>query len=104
MRGVANDVTRRSLSHQAPPQSRHDRVAVVTSEEQTSIKSLWHWFTELAEVYARHAGRHGPNRLLSAEVLPAHGRVPEPAEPSPQGAGPDGRMAEPSAQKACTRN
>jgi hypothetical protein len=54
------------------------------------MKSLWHWLTELAEVYARHAGRHGPNRLLPAEMLPAHEHVPEHTEPSPQGAGPDG--------------
>jgi hypothetical protein len=40
------------------------------------MQSLGHWLTELDEVYARHAGRHGPNRLLPAEALPAHGRVP----------------------------
>jgi len=40
------------------------------------MQSLGRWFTELDEVYARHAGRHGPSRLLPAEVLPAHGRVP----------------------------
>jgi hypothetical protein len=68
------------------------------------MKSLWHWLTELDEVYARHAGRHGPNRLLPTEVLPAHGRVPEPAEPSPQGSGPDGRTAEHSAPKGCKRH
>ena len=67
------------------------------------MQALWHWLTELAEVYTRHADRHGPNRLLPAEVLPAHGRVPNDGEPSPQGAGPDGRTAESSAPKACTR-
>jgi hypothetical protein len=65
------------------------------------MQFLWHCLTELAEVYARHAGRHGPNRLLPAEVLPAHGRVPGHAEPSPQGSGPDGRTAEPSTPTAC---
>ena len=30
------------------------------------MESCCHWLTELAEVYARHAGRHGPNRLLPA--------------------------------------
>jgi hypothetical protein len=67
------------------------------------MESCYHWITELAEVYARHAARHGPNRLLPAEVLPAHGRVPGPAEPSPQGSGPDGRTAESSTPRACTR-
>jgi hypothetical protein len=55
------------------------------------MEPFCHWLTALDEVYMRHAGRHGPNRLLPAEVLPAHGRVPEPAEPSVQGVGPDGR-------------
>jgi hypothetical protein len=68
------------------------------------MESCCHWLTELAEAYASHAARHGPNRLLSAEVLPAHGRVPGHAEPSPQGAGPDGRRAEPSMPKECTRS
>ncbi len=66
------------------------------------MESCYHWLTELGEVYARHADRHGPNRLLPAEVLPAHGRVPEPADPSPQGSGPDGRTAEPSTPSVCT--
>jgi hypothetical protein len=57
------------------------------------------WLAELADVYVCHVGRHGPNRLLPAEVLPAHGWVPNDAEPSRQGAGPDGRMAEPSARQ-----
>ena len=57
------------------------------------MESCCHWLTELAEVYARHAGRHGPNRLLPAEVLPTHGCVPEPKGSSPQGSGSDGRMA-----------
>jgi hypothetical protein len=61
-----------------------------------------HWLTELADVYARHVGRHGPNRLLPAEVLPAHGRAPGYGGASPQGLGCDGCTAEPSAPKACT--
>jgi hypothetical protein len=68
------------------------------------MKSLWHWLTELAEVYARHAGRHGPNRLLPAEVLPVHGRVPDHAEPSPLGAGSDQSTTEHSTLKACTQH
>jgi len=64
------------------------------------MKSLCHWLTELAEVYARHAGRHGPNRLLPAEVLPAHGRVPWHRGPSPPATGPDASTAEHSAPKA----
>jgi hypothetical protein len=68
------------------------------------MESCCHWLTELAEVYARHARRHGPNRLLPTAVLPAHGRVPEPAEPSPQGSGPDGCTVEPSPPTACTRH
>ena len=84
------------------PLRRRQRVGAAL-QEQTTMKSLWHWLTELDEVYARHAGRHGPNRLLPAEVLPAHGRLPKDAEPSPQDAGPDERMAEPSTPKACTR-
>ena len=66
------------------------------------MQALWHWLTELAEVYTRHAGRHGPNRLLPAEVLPAHGRVPGHGGASPQGTGSDRGTAEPSAPKACT--
>ena len=68
------------------------------------MPTLWHWLTELAEVYARHAGRHGPNRLLPAEVLPAHDRVPGHGGASPQGTGSDRCTAEPSAPKACTRH
>jgi hypothetical protein len=68
------------------------------------MKSLWHWLTELAEVYTHHAARHGPNRLLPAEVLPAHGRVPRHAESSPQASGPDGSTAEHSAPKGCARH
>jgi hypothetical protein len=67
------------------------------------MKLLWHWLTELAEVYARHAERHGPNRLLPTEVLPAHGGVPEHSALSSQGAGPDGRTAESPTPRACTR-
>jgi hypothetical protein len=89
----------RGLNHQVRPRSRHVRVAVVTAEEQATMESCCHWLTELAEVYARHAGRHGPNRLLPAEVLPARVHVPRHAEPSPQGAAPDGRTAEPSMPK-----
>jgi hypothetical protein len=66
------------------------------------MQALWHWLKELDEVYTRHVGHHGANRLLPAEVLPAHGRVPEPADPSPQGSGPDGRTAEPSTPSVCT--
>ena len=66
------------------------------------MSSLWHWLRELAEVYTRHVGRHGPNRLLPAEVLPAHGRVPGHGGASPQGAGSDGGTAEPSAPNART--
>jgi hypothetical protein len=84
----------RSVNHQAQPLDRHGRVITVALEEQTTMQTLWYWLTELAEVYARHAGRHGPNRLLPAEVLPAHGRVPGHAEPSSQDAGPNGCMAE----------
>jgi hypothetical protein len=64
---------------------------------------LWHRLAELAEVYARHAARHGPPQLLPVEVLPAHGGVPGHAEPSLQGSGPDGYTAEPTAQQRCTR-
>ena len=48
------------------------------------MESFCHWFTELDEVYAPHVSRHGPNRLLPAQVLPVHGRVPEHSGPSPQ--------------------
>jgi hypothetical protein len=68
------------------------------------MESFCHWLTELDEVYTRHAGRHGPNRLLPAEVLPAHGHAPRHAEPSPQDSGPDGRTAESSPPTACTRH
>jgi hypothetical protein len=67
------------------------------------MPTLWHGLTELEEVYARHAARHGPNRLLPAAVLPAHGRVPEHRGPSPQGSGPDEGTEEPSTPMACTR-
>ena len=63
------------------------------------MQALWHWLTELDEVYARHVGRHGPNRLLPAEVLPAHGRVPGHREPSAQGSSPDESTAEHSTPK-----
>jgi hypothetical protein len=103
MRGVEGDVTRGRLSHQALPRSRYSHVAIGTAEEEMTMQARCHWLTELAEVYARHAIRHGPNRLLPAEVLPAHGWVPKDANPSPQGGGPDGRTAEHST-KACTRH
>jgi len=74
----------------------------VAPEEQTIMPTIWHWLTALGEVYARHAERHGPNRLLPAAVLPPHGRVPEPAGPSPQGTGPDRRTAESFTPQACT--
>jgi hypothetical protein len=67
------------------------------------MPALWHWLTELAEVYARHAGRHGPNRLLPAQVLPAHGCVLGRGGASPQDSGPDGKTAEPSTPKECTQ-
>ena len=58
------------------------------------MHALWHWLAELDEVYTRHAIRHGPNRLLPAEVLPARGCALGHAEPSPQGSGPDESTAE----------
>ena len=67
------------------------------------MESFCHWLRELSEVYARHANRHGPHRLLPAEMLPAHGRVPRHVKPSPQDSGPDGRTAEPSTPAACAR-
>jgi hypothetical protein len=67
------------------------------------MTSLRHWLTELAEVYARHAACHGPNRLLPAEVLPGPGYMPEHRGPSPQGTGSDESTAEPSTPKACNR-
>jgi hypothetical protein len=67
------------------------------------MQALWHWFTALPEVCARHADRHGPNRLLPAEALPAHGRVPRHVKPSPQDSGSDGRTAEHSMPAACAR-
>jgi hypothetical protein len=62
------------------------------------MPTLWHGLSELAEVYARHAARHRPHRLLPAEVLPtevfpAHGRAPGHRGPSPQGSDPDGRRS-----------
>jgi hypothetical protein len=67
------------------------------------MTSLKHWLTGLAEVYACHAARHGPNRLLPAEVLPTHGRVPGHDGASPRGTGSDSCTAEPSTPTACTR-
>jgi hypothetical protein len=66
------------------------------------MTSFKHWLTELAEAYASHAARHGPNRLLPPEVLPAPNCVPGHGGASPQGAGPNRCTAEPSAPKACT--
>jgi hypothetical protein len=97
-------MTQGSVNNQAQPPSRHGRVAAVASEENTSMWSLSHWLTELDEVYARHADRHGPNRLLPAEVLPAHRCVPGHAGPSPQSSAPDGSTAEPSTPKEGTRH
>jgi hypothetical protein len=68
------------------------------------MSSLWHWLSELAEVYTRHVGRHGPNRLLPAEVLPTHDCVPGHSGASLQGTGSDRCTVEPSAPNACTRH
>jgi hypothetical protein len=68
------------------------------------MPTVWHWLTELDEVYARHAGRHGPNRLLPAAVLPTHDCVPGHGGGSPQGAGPNGCMMGHAAPKACRRH
>ena len=67
------------------------------------MESFWHWLTELAEVYARHAARHGPNRLLPAAVLPTHDCAPGHGGASSQDTGSNRCTAEPSARKACTR-
>jgi hypothetical protein len=61
------------------------------------MQALWHWLTELGEVYARHADRHGPNRLLPAEVLPTHDCVPGHDRASP------GRGASESSRPGCGR-
>ena len=66
------------------------------------MPTIWHWLSELADVYVRHAGRHGPNRLLPAEVLPGHNRAPGYGGASPQGTGSDRGTAERSAPKAYT--
>jgi hypothetical protein len=66
------------------------------------MESCYHWLTELGEVYARHVGRHGPNRLLPSEVLPAHGCAPGDGRASPQGTGSERCTTEHSAPKACT--
>jgi hypothetical protein len=66
------------------------------------MESFCHWLIELDEVYTRHAARHGPHRLLPAEALPAHGRVPKDAEPSPQSSGPDGRTVGHTTPRTCT--
>jgi hypothetical protein len=68
------------------------------------MSSLWHWLSELADVYARHAGRHGPNRLLPAEVLPTHDHVPGHGGASPEEAGPNGHMVGHASPKACRRH
>jgi hypothetical protein len=49
-----------------------------TSERQGDAAALH-------EVYARHAGRHGPHRLLPGELLPTHGDTAGGDELSPQG-------------------
>jgi hypothetical protein len=56
------------------------------------MQALWHWLAALGEVYTRHASRHGPNRLLPVEVLPARGCALGHAE----GSGPDESTAEQS--------
>jgi hypothetical protein len=66
------------------------------------MPTLWHWLTELAEVYTRHAGRHGPNRLLPAEVLPTHDCVPGYSGASLQATDSDRCRVEHSAPNACT--
>src|SRR5687768_9968685 len=66
------------------------------------MPTVRHWLTELADVYARHAGRHGSNRLLPAEVLPARDRATGHGGASVQGTGADRGTAEPSAPKART--
>jgi hypothetical protein len=66
------------------------------------MTTVRHWLTELADVYARHVGRHGPNRLLPAEVLPVHDGTPGHGGASPQGTGAERYTAEPSAPQACT--
>ena len=66
------------------------------------MPAVWPWLSELADAYARHAGRHGPNRLLPTEVLPAHDRAPGPAGVSPQGTGSDRGTAERSVPQVCT--
>jgi hypothetical protein len=68
------------------------------------MESCCHWLTELAEAYTSHAARHGPNRLLPAEVLPTPDRMPGHGGASPQGAGPNGRMVGHAAPKACRRH
>jgi hypothetical protein len=67
------------------------------------MESFRHWLAELAEVYIRHAARHGPNRLLPAEVFPTHDRAPGHDGASPQGTGSDSCTAEPYTPAACTR-
>jgi hypothetical protein len=59
------------------------------------MKSLWHWLTELAEVYARHAGRHGPNRLLPAETRPRMGGFQGTEEPPRRALVPTGARRSP---------
>jgi hypothetical protein len=67
------------------------------------MPALCHELTELDEVYARHADRHRPNRLLPSAVLPAHGLAPGRRSPSPQDPGPEGRTAESSPPRGRTR-
>jgi hypothetical protein len=66
------------------------------------MPTLSRWLSELAEAYASHADRHGPNRLLPAEVLPAHDRVPGHGGAFPQGTGSDRCTAEHPAPLVCT--
>jgi hypothetical protein len=66
------------------------------------MESFCYWLIELAEVYTHHAGRHGPYRLLPAEVLPTHDCAPGHGAASPQGAGCDRCTAAPSTPTACS--
>jgi hypothetical protein len=66
------------------------------------MRSFWHGLTELAEVYARHAERHGPNRLLPAEALPAHDCAPGDGGASTHGTGSERCTTEHSAPNAST--
>jgi hypothetical protein len=66
------------------------------------MEPFCHWLTALDEVYTRHAGRHGPHRLLPAAVLPTHDCVPGYSGASLQGTGSDRCTVEHSAPNAYT--